>query len=67
MVPRSASSAPRKLCSGITGGRSDRASGQRQQHGGLVCIGGHTTVPKEQKTQQWPGSGRNSVWQFAHS
>jgi hypothetical protein len=24
------------------------------------CIGGHGTLPYEQKTQQWPGFGRSS-------
>jgi hypothetical protein len=31
------------------------------------CIGGQTTEPKEQKTQQSPASGRTMAWQAAHS
>jgi hypothetical protein len=31
------------------------------------CIGGHLTLPKEQNTQQSPGSGRNTAWQLSHS
>jgi hypothetical protein len=37
------------------------------QHGLSVCIGGHTTVPYEQKTQQWPANGRSKMWQPVHS
>jgi len=28
-----------------------------------VCIGGQTTLPYEQNTQQWPGFGRSSSLQ----
>jgi hypothetical protein len=31
------------------------------------CIGGHGTLPYEQKTQQWPGFGRSSVPQHLQS
>ncbi len=30
-------------------------------------MGGHFTEPNEQKTQQSPGFGRNTVLQFSHS
>ena len=32
-----------------------------------TCMGGHGTVPKEQKTQQSPGFGRRTVWHCSHS
>lgn len=31
------------------------------------CMGGQTTVPKEQNTQQCPASGRSNAWQPKHS
>jgi hypothetical protein len=33
----------------------------------VPAFGGHFTEPKEQKTQQSPGFGRNIVPQFVHS
>jgi hypothetical protein len=45
-----------------------RQGGRRSQ--GLTpgrCIGGHGTLPYEQKTQQWPGFGRSSVPQYLQS
>ena len=37
------------------------------QHPRCACIGGHFTVPNEQKTQQSPGLGRRSTLQPSHS
>ena len=31
------------------------------------CTGGHGTLPKEQNTQQCPGSGRSMALQETHS
>ena len=37
------------------------------QHGSVDCIGGQTTVPNEQKTQQCPANGRSNAWHPVHS
>lgn len=37
------------------------------QHPFLLCTGGHFTEPNEQKTQQSPLFGRNTVLQLLHS
>lgn len=54
-------------CAGaLIGGPTHHGASPAQQPRSC-CMGGHFTEPKEQKTQQSPGFGRNTVLQFSHS
>jgi len=49
----------------LTSAAKELVSGQRQQF--PFCLGGHGTVPDEQKTQQSPGLGLSRIPQFLQS
>jgi hypothetical protein len=47
--------------------RADARDAPQPEHPCFICTGGHATDPYEQKTQQSPARGRNTVLHCTHS